>query len=300
MIKLSTNKILIPVDFSDNSLLAVKHAAFLAERTKGELLLVHVVKQRMEHFEVIGTSPSLDPPDGAVGKMIERKLADLAADIRKQYGVPSEITISHGSIATEIVNVANDQKAALIVMGTHGYSRLEEILLGSNALSVLHKAACPVLTIRLDSDHMYERIVAPLDMSEHSRQKMGLAIDLAAKYGAKLFIPGILGSLEEDDKGKMEVVLDQIEKMAKKAGVPVSSAIITRSKNRSYDTLKYAKEVKANLVVIMSDQESEFSGLLLGPYAHQVINHAPMPVLCIKPEERGELMSWTNVGGFAT
>lgn len=242
----------------------------------------------------------MDPPDGAVGKMIERKLSDLAADIRKQYGVPSEIALSHGSIATEIVNVAEDQKAALIVMGTHGYSRIEEILLGSNALNVLHKATCPVLTVRKDTDHMYEHIVAPLDMSTHSRQKMGLAIDLAAKYGAKLFVPGILGSLEENDKGKMEVMLEQVENLAKKAGVSVTTSILTRSKNRSYDTLKYAKEVNANLVIIMSDQESEFSGLLLGPYAHQVINHAPMPVLCIKPEERGDLMSWTNVGGFAT
>jgi nucleotide-binding universal stress UspA family protein len=299
MIKLNAKKILVPVDFSENALHALEHAAFLASLHKGEIILSHIIHSYGESHGILGTTPEIKKLSGATGKIIEKKMREIGLSIRKKYGVKTETVISTGGIATEIVTIAETEKAGLIVMGTHGYSAVEEFLLGSNALSVLNKSSCPVMTIRKNSNHLYKRIVLPIDLSEHSRQKVNLSFQLADRYGANIYVLGILGRGENDQKGKMETILRQIEKAAKNFKANVKTELVEKSKNRSYSTVQYCKKVKGDLIVIMSDQETEFSGLLLGPYAHQVINHAPVPVLCIKPEENSKLLSWTSAGTFS-
>ena len=59
MIHLDTNKIIITTDFSETSLLAIKHGAFLAQYTKGEVFLVHIITKHWEKFNVF--TPSIDP-----------------------------------------------------------------------------------------------------------------------------------------------------------------------------------------------------------------------------------------------
>lgn len=299
MIKFNPGKILIPVDFSPLSMNAVNHAVFLAQRFKSEIVLLHVLKDLTDHSGIIGSTPEFKKLNGRIGRTAEKKLEELCKKIRKDSGVKAEADVSSGSIPREIVQVAKDNEVNLIVMGTHGYSPLEEFILGSNALTVLQLSTCPVMTVRERTEHMYSRIVLPLDLSEHSRQKVDAAVFLAGKYGASIHIAGILGPGEKADRKKMEVILKQAERACEKGEVNAKSEILIASKNRSLTTLQFTKKVKGDLIMIMSDQETEYSGLLLGPYAHQVINHSYAPVICFKPEIHPERMSWTEVGSYA-
>ncbi|MCC7303325.1 MAG: universal stress protein [Bacteroidia bacterium] len=299
MIKFNPGKILIPVDFSPVSLNAVNHAVFLAKRYKSEIVLLHVMKDLTDHSGVLASTPEMKKLNGQVGKTTEKKLAELCKKIRKESGVKAEADVSTGSIPREIVRVSEDNSVDLIVMGTHGYSPLEEFILGSNALTVLQLSSCPVMTVRERTEHMYSRVVIPIDLSEHSRQKVNAAVKLAGKYGATVYALGLLGPGEKAEKKKMEVILKQIVSICEKEDVNSHSEVIIAEKNRSFSTLQFTRKIKGDLIVIMSDQETEFSGLLLGPYAHQVINHAHAPVICFKPEVHPERMNWTEVGSYA-
>ncbi|MGZ3920795.1 MAG: universal stress protein, partial [Bacteroidia bacterium] len=86
----------------------------------------------------------------------------------------------------------------------------------------------------------------------------------------------------------IELILHQIEKLAKEKGVIFHSDVVSSVKNRATATVKYSEKINADLIVIMTDQDAELSGFFLGPYAQQVIHVSKVPVIAIKPAETSE------------
>lgn len=297
MIHLNTKKIIITTDFSDTSMLAIKHGAFLAQYTKGSVYLVHIIAKHWEKFNVFTPSITLENLEKASAS-VQAKLDELAADIRKQYGVDVTTVVNSGNPTTEIIKFAKEISAGLIVMGTHGYSSWEDLTIGSNALKVITKSPCPVMTMSQMSEKLgYKKIVLPMDNSEHSRHKVNYTIELAKQFNAEIYAVGLLTSDEESRKPAMNVILNQIAGIAKEKGVVCHIELHENVKNRAVETVKYSEKVGGDLITIMTDQDAEVSGFFLGPYALQVIHHSKVPVISVKPEEHPENVSWTMLAG---
>lgn len=296
MINLNTTKILIPVDFSLTSIRAINHGAFLAKLTKGELLLLHVQK-KAELLDII--IPALKLKDvSVITDYIENKLKDMAEGISKEYGIVVKPVTAMGNITTEIVKTAEKLKVGMIVMGTQGGDSGNDLFLGSNSYRLLTKSSVPVMTVRTISPKLgYKNIILPIDLSDHSRQKVNIAIQLASKFGAHLHLLGLLSKNDAQHKFKLEVILPQIEKLAKAKKV-VCTTVIKATPNKAKTTLAYAKNKKADLIITMSDQNAEFSRFILGSYAHQLINDSLIPVLSIPPEIHNENIETAGIGGL--
>lgn len=297
MIHLNTKKIIITTDFSDTSMLAIKHGAFLAQYTKGSVYLVHIITRHWEKFNVFTPSITLDNLEKASAN-VQEKLEGLANDIRKQYNIEVTTVVNTGNPTTEIIKFAKEIEAGLIVMGTHGYSSWEDLTIGSNALKVLTKSPCPVMTMSQMSEKLgYKKIVLPMDDSEHSRHKVNYTIELAKEFNAEIYALGIMTSTEESRVPAMKVILNQIAGLAKEKGVTCHTELHENVKNRAVETVKYCEKVGGDLITIMTDQDAELSGFFLGPYALQVIHHAKVPVISVKPESHPENVSWTMMSG---
>jgi nucleotide-binding universal stress UspA family protein len=297
MIHLKTNKIIITTDFSETSLLAIKHGAFLAQFTKGEIYLLHIITKHWEKFNVFEPSISLENVEKA-SNAVEKKLEELAGDIRKEYGINITTVVNSGNPTTEIVKFAKEIKADLIVMGTHGYSAWEDLTIGSNALKVITKSPCPVLTMSQFASNLgYHKIILPIDTSEHTRHKVVLAIELAKQFTSQIYAIGLLSGDEGSKKPAMEVMLHQVETAATKAGIVCKTELHENVKNRAIETVNFCEKVDGDLIAIMTDQDSEISGFFLGNYALQVIHHSKVPVLSIKPEEHPENVSFNILAG---
>ncbi len=298
MNKIKTSKILIPVDFSKTSLNAIKYAAFMAKYTKGELVLVHV-QSKSDLLEVIMPAVKLKNISVITDFLYER-LEKIAADIRKRYGITVSSYISTGHVTSEIIAMAEETKSTMMVMGTHGKDSDNGFFLGSNAYRVLTKSDIPVMTVQTAADKLgFQNILVPIDTSDHSRQKVDSAIFMADKFTAKLHILGILhtgNKGEQNYKYKMEVIMGQIKKMADKKKISCTTDI-QFADNRAKTTLDYAKKVKADLILSMTDQNAEFSSIVLGNYIHQLTNDSKIPVLCIPPELNPDLLSGA-IGGL--
>ena len=297
MIHFKSSKILIPIEFSETSLLAIQHGAFVAQFTKGDVCLLHVINSNYSRqnlfLPIVQLNDTLE-----FERKIENKLNELANDVRSEYGIPVEYIVKTGVPATEIVDTVKEIEATLVVMGTHGYSPMEELVIGSNALRVITKAHCQVMTMSKDADHKgYNKIVIPIDSSTHSRQKVVYAIELAKQFSAHLYAVALLDSSEETHKPAMELILHQIEKLAKEKNVTYSSEVLSGLKNRAAATVNYSEKIGADLLVIMSDQDAELSGFFLGPYAQQVIHLSKIPVITVKPEEHPENINFTILSG---
>lgn len=282
MIHFKPSKILIPVDFSETSLLAVKHGVFLARYTKAELYLLHVVNLHYDAQDIF--FPFVQINQSEIENKAMKKMQTFAEELKAEYAISPNCIVRTGSPSFEIVNVAEELGISLIVMGTHGYSPIQEFMIGSVALKVLTKAPCPTMAMNSAADHLgYSKIVLPIDTSAHSRQKVNYAVEFAKTFNATLHALGLLSSGDENEKPSLELVLKQIGEIAGAAGVKYHSEIVSQVKNRAVATVDYAVETKSDLIIITTDQDTEFSGIFLGPFSQQVIYASKVPVIAVKP-----------------
>ena len=296
MNKVKTSKILIPVDFSKTSLYAVKYAAFTAKLTKGEVILLNVQKES-DLIDLILPALKLKNAN-VITEFLEAKLEKLAGEIRKKYGIKVTSIVSMGNIASEIVAISKETKAGLVVMGTHGKDSTNDFFLGSNAYRVLTKSGIPVMTVQKGADKLgFSKIVLPIDMTTHSRQKVDSALYIADKFASHIHVLGLLEESEKADKASMETIIAQIKKLGDKKNIGVSGEIKI-SKNHAKTTIDCSKKMKADLLVIMIDEQGEFSRVLLGTAVQETINESKIPVLCIPPEFHNETAGSDSLGGM--
>ena len=169
-------------------------------------------------------------------------------------------------------------------MGTHGTSGIAEFFVGSNTYKVVTKSTCPVLSVQGNAKQLgYKNILLPIDDSTHSRQKVNHAIVLAKHFASKLHVLGLADSdMDKSDLGKFDIKLIHIQDYIQKCGVMCDKNIVAGT-NQAKMTLDYANNSATDLIVIMTDQEENITGRLMGTYAQQIINHSKIPVMSVHP-----------------
>ncbi|HET9298151.1 MAG TPA: universal stress protein [Candidatus Binatia bacterium] len=138
---------LVPTDFSTGAREAAEQALMLAENFRGRVVFLHVFDQpsyRISYVHQLGVSLPTSPP---TPEQMEPEWEDFLSGLHLEK-VDWEKSSTEGKAATAIIRQAEQIKADVIVMGTHGRSGLPYILLGSVAEKVARAASCPVLTIR--------------------------------------------------------------------------------------------------------------------------------------------------------
>lgn len=292
--QLQLKKILVPVDFSETGMLALEHASFIARLAKADLMLLHVLPIQEYHFEIPEPVMRIDNHD-EVNRVVEQKLAETVEHVRDNYGCVAKSLSARGKVATEIMQVAEEEKADLIVMGTHGASGFEEFFLGSNAHKVVTIAPCPVITVQTHAKKLgFSNIVLPIDRTVHSREKVETAIKIGELFSSKIHIVGLLEHTEDHENEKLQIVLDQVQHAIERHGLPFSRTTV-KGTNLASEALKYSAQVNGDLIVIMTEHESALTGIFLGNRAKQIVNHSRIPVLSIKPHE--SKLSRLDMGG---
>jgi nucleotide-binding universal stress UspA family protein len=144
---LPVTRILCPTDFSGPSSEGFNVAAELGEQFRAEVLVVHVVSA-MPALPHDPNRPFQVPEyERALHADAQHKLEGMADALAKR-GLKTRVVIGHGDAGSEIVRIAQDEHADLIVIATHGTTGLEHILFGSVAERVVRHAHCPVLSVR--------------------------------------------------------------------------------------------------------------------------------------------------------
>lgn len=143
--KTTARRFLVPVDFSESSLRALRYAVGLAEESGGMLTIVHVVAADYGWLD-FGREQYRDL-DKALQKQAATELRSLA-DANVPSSVPADLEVRIGRPAEEIVAAASDSKSDLIVLSTRGLTGLDRYLIGSVAERVARLASCPVHLMR--------------------------------------------------------------------------------------------------------------------------------------------------------
>jgi len=286
MKKSEIKNILVPVDFSDTSEIALNEAIKLTGLFKAELFLIHVVEYLNEfngYFYSVVPEIQTDLPQLlAFEKTVELKIEEKKKEIYKKYGIQAEVYVANGQVHSEIIQFSEKKKIDLIVMGTHGVSGYKELFLGSNAQRIVTLSDIPVLTIQKKiSEAGFKNILIPIDNTLHSREKVNIALLIGNLSGAMMHIIGLPDSEEGVDINKIDIKLESVEKIMSSDKLPYKTTIV-HGKNLAKDALEYADENNCDLIVINTGHESKLTGIFLGAFAQQIVNHSKIPVLSIK------------------
>jgi nucleotide-binding universal stress UspA family protein len=143
--RVKSRRILVPVDFSNSSARALRHAVKRAAEFGGSLIIVHVVPADYGWLG-IGRDESRD-----LDRSLQRQAADRLrafADENVGDNVPAHLEVRIGQPAEEILAAARDSKCDSIVLSTRGLTGLDRYFIGSVAHRVAQLAACPVVLVR--------------------------------------------------------------------------------------------------------------------------------------------------------
>ena len=141
-------KILYPTDFSDVAKKAFQYVKQLKEADGKEVVILHVIDQ--SNLELLSTYSTIQDYLN-IEKEIKEKAAEeieFLVNELKQIGFTVKARIEKGLPFREVLRVAEEEKPSVIVVGSHGKSNLEEILIGSVSEKVVRKVRYPVLVVK--------------------------------------------------------------------------------------------------------------------------------------------------------
>ncbi len=278
--------ILVPIGFSAQSLLALEQAVNVARMLNAELTLLSVIEESGFFARVFGDRD--DEVMFELKKKAQSKLEELAENIRKKEKLEVKTLVSKGKVYQKVVEVSDMIDASYIVMGTNGQPKeIQKKLIGSNAFRVVSTANCPVITIK-GQEHYNgcKRIILPLDLEKETKEKVKYAVQLGKLWNATINIVSVVSSSDDEEMGHLKGTVRQVQKYISDKGLECTSELVLKPKgSRVVSTiLDYAKEKNADLVVIMTQQELEFTPNFVGSSAQSIIYNSEIPVMSIRPK----------------
>lgn len=296
-------RILCPVDSSPFSERALRYSAALASWYGAELVALSVRPSLLPSALPLAlpVSVALKAADTAA---IEEEA--LQAFVVEAVGtVAARVVVTDGPVVSEIVRVGGELPADLIVMGTHGLSGFEHLLLGSVTEKVLRKAPCPVLTVpRLATEPAqavtFKTIVCAVDFSPASLRAFDYALSLAQEAGGRLVLVHALELFAEEQPRLTEhfnvpefrqtlerEARQQLESLVSRDARTWCDPEVIVGHGKAYqEVLRLATERAAELIVLGVQGRSAIDRALFGSTTQHVVRQARCPVLTVGPISR--------------
>jgi nucleotide-binding universal stress UspA family protein len=284
------NKILIPVDFEKQSLIALEQSFSLAHLILAEITLLYV-------HEPSGIFASIfsDDQKNEMLILIDERLAEMAGKASISSGITVTYRLEKGRISSKIIEVAKEINAQFIFMGSNSSDKedLQERQLGTNTLRVLRSAKCPVITFNtkpVNSD--FRNILLPLDLTKESRQKVTMGIEIARYYGAGIKLVSALGSKSNSsDSARLYQQGAQVTDFISSAGIGCTFELLESTndeKSTVPSILNYAKQSgDIDLIIVLTQQEAGLVEYFVGSDALEIIRLSDIPVMSIIPMDLG-------------
>lgn len=290
----SKDIILVPIGFTNQSLVALQQAVIVAKHTNSDLFLLSVVEMPTALQKIFS-----DYEDKQ--KQFKEKLRENLLELSTTYCQDVrnvECMVTSGKIYDEITKVADSINSNLIVMGTDGTPKdIKKKFIGSNANKVVRSAPCPVITIKGKTTSNACNIIAlPLDLNKETREKVTNAIQFARLFNSEVRAFSVSYSDDDDSiKNKLNRNLSQVSEFINSKGINCSTELIEISSSASFSgsIVKYTEDINADLIMIMTKGEDNLDLNFLGSNARKLINKSDIPVMSIRPAVKKDTTSFT-------
>lgn len=281
-------RILFPTDFTEYSLKTAEYVWGLQGAGVQEVLLVHVM-------DIVGVEA---PVAAQIEKKLQSRLDELAERI-KLHGLNVRTMLLSGVPFLEILRVSEEEEVTLIVMGSHGKSPLDEILLGSTSERIVRKARVPVLVIRYQmfegkhdiklekfSEESFQKLLYPTDFSvcsakafDYIKRFTGVGMEevvvLNTIEPSKFTEPQAMENARKEAQSRLDKIKEQLEMIGIKCHTFVEFGDPTQK------VLELSERESVSMIVMGSRGRGLVQGQLLGSVSSETIRRARRPVLVI-------------------
>jgi nucleotide-binding universal stress UspA family protein len=288
--------ILIPYDFREMAEVSLSQSYNLARLAGLDITLLHVYEEGNKFAKLFYDTK--DKEDYFL-KEIEQQLQEVASKAQKESGITIHTIMDKGRIHSKIVEISEMIQAKYIVMALSSLfeSDPDKKMVGANVSRVIRTAKCPVMTVNNKTHHDGCRaILLPLDLTKQTRHKVGWAIDVASKFGAKIRVVSALWSRNHEEIVKqLRAQLIQVKRFIEDKGIEVTAEIIESEQGHKTVVpaiLDYAhQQGDIDLIMIMTQQEVGWVEFFVGSHANEFIRLADVPVMSIVPKDTGERLA---------
>lgn len=266
--------ILVPFDFTETSYNAITHAAQLSKAADDKILLLHVLPKE-----------GLFPKKYSEEELQEanKELEDIVKETEKNYNVKPDIKILEGSLKKTIKEISLIRNINLIVMGEH-YKVGHHSISAYEVINLLRvnktKNVIPLIVVETEPAHShYIEIVVPFDYKREFKETLRWVMHLSKYYQCNInFLKPFYSDPEK--KKLMANNLYFTKKMLDSNNIIYGIKTARRSKKYRDEVFRFANDIDADLIVIMSDKYKEY--VAEGKHKNDT-NPRKIPVMCIKP-----------------
>jgi nucleotide-binding universal stress UspA family protein len=277
--------ILCPIDFSEPATLALYYARQMAECFGARMVVLYAdLFSPPPYF----TSGQLEELAKTIERFKGAAHEHLSRYVRDHIGHSEEVEtmVVENQTAPAILLTAEGQKAGMIVMGTHGRSGFNRLMLGSVTERVLHETDCPVLTVRgrMGMEEplkvSVQHVLCPINYTEVALKALEHAVPIAKCFGAELLVLHVTESqstdvAEKDEHGRLCAwVPDDIRSRC-------SLKEIVRRGDAAEQIIEVASSEGCDIIVLGSQHKRFHDTTVIGTTTLRVTRHAPCPVLTV-------------------
>lgn len=289
---MAASKILVPIGFSEQSIVALGQALNLAKIKSSDIVLLSVIKEQS-----IMQSLFADDNSDQLKLKVKEKLDAIALEHSKEYAINIDTMVAKGKIYEQINKVSDMISADLIIMGTNGSQGRSSKVIGSNAEKVVRLSKCPVITIK-GKDHRVgcDNIILPIDLENETKQKVTYALEYARYWNATIRVTSVVLRDNQEVREKLTKNINQVKEFIVKAGVKCTAELIEGEKKQTLGdfVFEYEKRFDADLIMIMTKKEELSLSNNISDTARYIINNSEIPVMSIRPKETKYITSPTT------
>src|SRR5581483_10137012 len=286
--RLLLKNILFATDFSPVSDKASSFAVALAQKYGSKIYVTHILPEPQPG---VAHPDDISKRDEQIRSEAERWLADFrSCDLFKR--VSHEEVLLQGDMIETLMATIQQKEIDLLVLGTHGRSGISELIMGSIAEKIFRHISCPVLTVgpkcEFAESHAVniERVLFATDLA-HGPHALPYALSLAEENGAHLLMLHVIqGTVMFED-----AVPDEWSDKAKKnlsemlpadLNLKYEPTFLTAVGTAAEEIVNVAVDERADIIVMGVHTGPSSASHVPWAIAHQVVGHAPCPVLTVK------------------
>ncbi len=286
------NKILVPFDFSKCAEAALRAAMFIAEKSKAEIFILHVINNigdskltannnqiQLENVHQAMRDDMQFMAEAILDNM--RKLVDRFGTAQLKFST----AIRSGDITSHILRFSKEKNCDFIVMGTQGDENYNATIIGSNTQKITRLAPCPMLMIRhFDNAQTFEKMLLALDFESTSHEAIKYIKEFQKIMRAKLdlmYINTPLYFISSHEANKLFADFIQTHELTQ------AQTHLYCDLHEDEGIVHGANDLKADLVVVVTNKRKGFARFLSGSVSEEVISESRCPVLVLPSDLEG-------------
>jgi nucleotide-binding universal stress UspA family protein len=281
------NRLLVPVDFSEQSIHAFRFALDIADRSKGTVRLLHAITLPVLHNSSLVPVAALKRDLIQELKLAAEKKFQLLIDEFNTCGIKIETCVHSGTIQSTILHIIESEDIDLVVMGTKGVTGMREWMIGSNTEKIVRTSPAPVIAVKnYPGGRPIKHIVFPINADTERQEELIMKVKaLQDFFRATLHIIWVNTSalFKADSDARKQLTAFATRFMLKDFTINIFNY-----SNEEAGILEFTKQINGDLIAMGTHGMTGIAHLFAGSVTEDIVNHVRYPVwtYCARSAER--------------